>query len=49
MAYNPADYPDHGSGLYFAALENDGKLYGYVLNADGSSHRVAIVDTGLAG
>ncbi len=46
-AYNPGNYPDHGSGLYFAALENDGKLYAYALNADGSSHRVAVADTGM--
>jgi hypothetical protein len=46
-AYNPGTYADHGSGLYFAALENDGKLYAYALNADGSSHRVAVVDTGM--
>ena len=35
--YKPIDYPQHGSGLYFAALENDGKLYAYALNADHSS------------
>lgn len=46
-AYDPAAYPDHGAGLYFAALENDGKLYGYALNTDGTSHRVAVVDTGM--
>ncbi len=47
QAYYPSDYPDHGSGLYFAALENDGKLYAYALNADGTFHRVAVVDTGM--
>jgi len=45
--YAPRDYPKHGSGLYFAALENDGKLYAYALNSDGTSHRVAAVDTGM--
>lgn len=48
--YAPADYPQHGSGLYFAALENDGKLYAYALNSDHSDHsfhRVAVVDTGM--
>jgi chitodextrinase len=45
--YRPIDYPQHGSGLYFAALENDGKLYAYALNADHSFHRVAVVDTGM--
>ena len=46
-AYYPSDYPGHGAGLFFAALENDGKLYAYALNADGTSHRVAVVDTGM--
>ncbi|WP_431277827.1 lamin tail domain-containing protein [Leifsonia poae] len=45
--YKPTDYPQHGTGLYFAALENDGKLYAYALNADHSFHRVAVVDTGM--
>lgn len=45
--YRPADYPQHGSGLFFAALENDGKLYVYALNSDHSFHRVAVVDTGM--
>ena len=43
--YKPIDYPLHGSGLYFAALENDGKLYAYALNSDGTFHRIAVVDT----
>ncbi len=46
-AYYPSDYPGHGYGLFFAALENDGKLYAYALNADGTDHRVAVVDTGM--
>ena len=45
--YYPSDYPDHGAGLLFAALENDGKLYAYALNRDGTAHRVAVVDTGM--
>jgi len=45
--YYPSDYPGHGSGLFFAALENDGKLYAYALNADGTADRVAVVDTGM--
>ncbi|MEZ5183262.1 MAG: Calx-beta domain-containing protein [Acidimicrobiales bacterium] len=46
-AYDPAAYPGHGTGLFFAALENDGKLYAYALAGDGSHHRVAVVDTGM--
>ncbi|RDV45148.1 hypothetical protein DOE76_07690 [Leifsonia sp. ku-ls] len=45
--YRPSDYPEHGTGLFFAALENDGKLYAYALNSDHSFHRVAVVDTGM--
>lgn len=45
--YRPNRYPLHGTGLYFAALENDGKLYAYALNSDGTFHRVAVVDTGM--
>jgi hypothetical protein len=46
-AYDPADYPGHGAGLYFLALENDGRLYAYALGADGSSVRVAVVPSGF--
>ena len=45
--YAPGLYPQHGTGLYFAALENDGKLYAYALNSDHTFHRVAVVDTGM--
>lgn len=45
--YKPVDYPAHGAGLYFAALENDGRLYAYALNGDHTFHRVAVVDTGM--
>jgi hypothetical protein len=44
-AYDPSDAPDHGAGLFFGALENDGKLYAYALSDDGSARRVAVVDT----
>jgi Lamin Tail Domain len=45
--YSPGVYPNHGLGLFFAALENDGKLYAYALSADGTFHRVATVATGM--
>ncbi len=47
QSYVPRTYPLHGTGLYFAALENDGKLYAYALNSDHTFHRVAVVDTGM--
>jgi hypothetical protein len=46
-AYDPADYPDHGGGLFFLGLENDGALYVYALQNDGTSHRVAVVPSGF--
>ncbi|MGN6127817.1 MAG: lamin tail domain-containing protein [Humibacter sp.] len=46
-AYDPADYPGHGNGLYFLALEKNGHLYAYALNSDGTFHRIAAIDTGM--
>jgi hypothetical protein len=47
--YDPADYPDHGTGLFVLALETNGTLYVYALNhAGGTTHRVATVSTGQA-
>jgi len=31
-AYNPADYPNHGSGLFFVGVEQTGQVIGYALN-----------------
>jgi len=45
-AYDPADYPGHGSGVFFVALEATGDVYAYVLDLAGSTaHRVATIDT----
>ena len=30
--YNPATYPDHGAGLFFVGVEQDGKIVAYALN-----------------
>ncbi|PJJ55236.1 lamin tail domain-containing protein [Compostimonas suwonensis] len=46
-AYDPADYPGHGTGLFFLALEKNGHLYAYALNADGTFHRIGSIDSGL--
>ena len=46
--YNPANYPDHGAGLFFAGIENDGKLVAYALNqTTGASARVATIPSGF--
>ena len=45
-AYAPAEYPDHGAGLFFVGVEETGKVYGLALNhADGSSKLVATITT----
>ncbi|NJP48432.1 hypothetical protein HCN08_34295 [Streptomyces sp. PRB2-1] len=45
-AYDPADYPLHGSGLYFAGLEWDGTLHVYGLNSNGTFTTFGTVATG---
>ncbi|MFE2267447.1 lamin tail domain-containing protein [Streptomyces griseosporeus] len=45
-AYDPANYPLHGSGLFFAGLEYDGTLHVYGLNSDGSFTTFGTVATG---
>ncbi|MGW1987845.1 lamin tail domain-containing protein [Streptomyces collinus] len=47
-AYNPANYPLHGSGLFFAGLEWDGSLHVYGLNSDGTFTTFTTVPTGKA-
>lgn len=47
-AYNPANYPLHGSGLFFAGLEWDGTLHVYGLNSDGTFTTFGAVSTGKA-
>lgn len=48
-AYDPATYPNHGAGIYFAGVEGTGKLYGYALDTSGSGTftRVATIDSGF--
>ncbi|MFJ9456784.1 lamin tail domain-containing protein [Kitasatospora sp. NPDC101447] len=45
-AYNPANYPLHGAGLYFAGLEWDGSLHVYGLNSDGTFTTFGTIATG---
>ncbi|HEY0870656.1 MAG TPA: hypothetical protein VGD55_09685, partial [Acidothermaceae bacterium] len=45
--YDPARYPNHGTGLFFVGLESNGVIYGYALNhADNSFTRVATFASG---
>jgi hypothetical protein len=46
--YNPADYPNHGSGLFFLGLEADGVIYVYALNhATNGFQRITSISTGF--
>ena len=48
--YQPALYPDHGDGLFFVGVEQNGRIYAYALNhANGSFTRVASFASGFAG
>lgn len=49
-AYDPADYPDHGNGVFFIGLEANGIIYAYALNHVNSTYtRVATISTGFPG
>ena len=45
--YAPADYPDHGKGLFVAGLEQNGTLYVVALRDDGGVALVASIPSGL--
>jgi hypothetical protein len=48
--YAPAEYPNHGTGIFFAGVEANGMVYGYALNhTDNTFTRVATIATGFAG
>jgi hypothetical protein len=46
-AYVPAQYPGHGTGLFFVGLEDNGTIYAYALDhTDESFTRIATIDSG---
>lgn len=46
-AYNPASYPNHGTGLFFVALEANSRIYAYALNhADNTFTRITSFASG---
>jgi hypothetical protein len=50
MPYDPARYPDHGTGLFFVGIEATGNIYGYALNhATGAFTRITTVASGNTG
>ena len=48
--FDIADYPNaYSGGIFFVALEDNGHVYAYVLNEDGSSVQIADIDSKLGG
>lgn len=46
--YNPADYADHGNGIFFVGLEANGNVYAYALNhVTNGFTRIATFSTGF--
>jgi len=46
-AYDPSRYPNHGTGLFFVGLENNGMIYGFALDHSGGTfQRVATIASG---
>ena len=45
--YDPSQYGDHFGGVFFGGLEADGNIYAYVLQSDGSFHRIASFNSGF--
>jgi hypothetical protein len=46
-AYDPSRYPNHGTGLFFVGLENNGVIYAFALDhVGGTFQRVATVPSG---
>ena len=49
-AFDAANYPNAvAGGVFFVALEDNGHVYAYVLNEDGSSIQIADIDSKLGG
>jgi hypothetical protein len=50
LPYVPGNYPNHGSGLFFVALEANGTIYAYALNhVTNGFTRVATISSGFVG
>lgn len=48
--FDPTNYPNAAaSGIFFVALEDNGHVYAFVLNNDGSAQRIADIDPGIGG
>ncbi|HET7538275.1 MAG TPA: hypothetical protein VFK05_00335 [Polyangiaceae bacterium] len=50
LAYDPASYGDHGDGVFFVGVEQDGMIHGFVLDhTSGAFTRVASFESGHSG
>jgi hypothetical protein len=48
-SYNPANYPQHGTGLFFVGMEQTGMIYAFALNHQDASYTlVASIASGEA-
>jgi hypothetical protein len=48
--YQPSEYPNHGTGLFFVGVEANGSIYAYALNhSDNTFTRVATIVSGFVG
>lgn len=49
-AYDPATYANHGGGLFFVGVEQNGAIYAYALNqTTGAYARIATIASGFTG
>jgi hypothetical protein len=44
-AYDPKNYPEHGDGLFFVGVEQDGRILAYALNKTGGQTKVATISS----
>lgn len=50
LAYDPASYANHGGGIFLVGIEQNGLIYGFVLDhASGGFTRVATIESGNSG
>jgi phosphodiesterase/alkaline phosphatase D-like protein len=46
--YNPSEYPNHGTGIFFVGLESNGMVYAYALDQGGTTYtKLATISTGF--
>ena len=47
--YNPSEYLNHGTGLFFVGVEANGLIYAYALDDSGTFNRIATITSGFTG